>query len=153
MERKIDMAVQSNEMRKAFSMAHDYLEKYYKKFKHISLKKVQSKSRHTDVILVRSIMAVILKEQKYSFHKIGQMMGNRTHATVINLLKYDTKYAGRNGRIEAYRNIVKKTKSDCYIVCLYQKIKYHKAEIDILENNLNKAIRESCSTSNNIDQS
>jgi chromosomal replication initiation ATPase DnaA len=61
-----------------------------------SIKRVRSRSRKAEVIFHRAIIAHFLYRKKYNKKLIGQILGGRTHATVICSLKYNPNKSGHN---------------------------------------------------------
>lgn len=57
----------------------------------INMNEVQSSSRNAETVFVRALMCTILKKRGLSLARIGKCVGGKNHATVIHLLKWDTK--------------------------------------------------------------
>ncbi len=99
-----------------------------------STKDIISKSRDSDLVRVRSYIAVILREKGFTLQNIGTILGGRTHATIINLLKYDCAKQCRNN-IE-YRRNIKEIIRKVNLKGVTAKIEYLQKQIDKLKKNL-----------------
>lgn len=64
----------------------------------VDIDAVLKKSRNSYNIYQRAIIAYYLRKKNFSLQRIGVMLGNRTHATVINALKYGDAY----GKMDDY---------------------------------------------------
>lgn len=99
-----------------------------------STKDIISKSRDSDLVRVRSYIAVLLKEKGFTLQNTGLILGGRTHATIINLLKYDFQKQCRNN-VE-YRRNVKEIIRKFNLKGTEAKIEYLQQQIDKLKKNL-----------------
>jgi hypothetical protein len=68
-----------------FNLCKNILSNHYVQF---DIKEIKSKSRRFDVVFKRSLICFILRKNELSLPKIAKIV-NRTHASVINLLKFD----------------------------------------------------------------
>jgi hypothetical protein len=66
---------------------------------------IRSKSRDSNLVFIRALIVLILKNEKYNWFKIGQVI-NRDHATCINLYKYDSKNQCRDPRYDEIKHII-----------------------------------------------
>ncbi len=91
---------------------------------------ILSPSRLPKHVVIRSYISVILRQQKYTLAQIGEILGGRTHATIINLLKYNKK---RQARDTNYTLISKTLKINENNKQINTKILFHKKQIEILK--------------------
>ena len=96
----------------------------------INVRDVLGKSRQSEIVFQRALVAVILRSQGFSFSHIGSII-NRDHATAINLLRYARKQK-RNPRWE---KICQKALSiDSFeVTSIKNKIAYYQREINKLD--------------------
>lgn len=99
-----------------------------------SIEDIKSQSRDSDLVRVRSYIAVILREKGFTLQNIGNVLGGRTHATVINLLKYDCQKQCRDN-VE-YRRNIKEIVKKCNLKGAIAQIEYLQKQIDKLKKNL-----------------
>lgn len=94
-----------------------------------NIKDILSKSRKAELVYIRALIVVILREKEYSYSKCGAII-NRDHATAIHLLKYD----GPQGlESKTYTNQVKEIKSIMKQGNIEYKIAYHLKELERLK--------------------
>lgn len=126
---------QDTRLKETLVMCQFLLNKFYQNFDHITVEDIKSPRRDTDLVLIRSLISVALKHQGVYLYTIGKMF-NCTHATVINLLKYNYKKQGRKGRKKIYIQIVRQIKINIKKNYILEKIIYHKARIAELKQTL-----------------
>jgi hypothetical protein len=100
-------------------------------------------SREGEILFHRALLALYFYNSGVgSYASIGALLG-RDHATVINLLKYPTKRAGRDGRYAVASNEIEaffKVQRYGALKNSYEKtIAWHRSEILRLEQILNQA--------------
>lgn len=100
----------------------------------LSLEQIQSTSRKSEHVKVRHYIAKALRAQGVTLENIGHILGHRTHATIINLLKYEEKKQCRltSSYIEDTKIVLKTLNQKS----INSKILYHQQEIDRLKSRL-----------------
>ena len=112
------------------------LAKFYYPFEY-TIEDLKSKKRDSELIMMRSLVSKILLEQEFTLSGIGDALGGRTHATVINLLKFDTKKQGRDVmRKGAYSKILEQINLAYGVKRMLGKIEYHEKQIELLKKEL-----------------
>lgn len=127
---------QDARLKETLVMCQFLLNKFYKNFDYVTVEDIKSSRRDTDLVLIRSLISVAFKHRAVPLYTIGKMLGNRTHATVINLLKYNYKKQGRRGRKKIYIQIVRQIKINIKKNYILDKINYHKERITDLKKTL-----------------
>lgn len=90
-----------------------------------NIEAIRSKSRVSELVRYRRIVAIALRNQHYSLSQIGGFI-NRNHATVLHLL-----YSG--GWVPIDGNL---TREEYHKKIVQNKIRYHQHEIKKLEEQL-----------------
>jgi hypothetical protein len=104
---------------------------FWAKFKiHINPEDVISQSRESHIIFERALVCLYLRNRGMSLWDIAIVINREAHATVINLLKYDTKREGRDPR---YRMVADNLTRELSAYESDKKIKWHRQQIEILE--------------------
>ena len=64
----------------------------------LNIQKIVSNTRNSEIVFTRALVCLIIKQQnpELSLAKIGKAIGGQSHASVINLLNWDTKKQSRN---------------------------------------------------------
>lgn len=69
----------------------------------LTVRELLGKSRATDVVNARSVVAHILRDRGLSYDRIGKLLGDRDHSTIINALSKFDIYTRRDPRVsDAY---------------------------------------------------
>lgn len=107
---------------------------------------VISKSRAAEDVFVRALICYILKQRGYNLAQIGEVIGGRTHATVINALKYGEDEKQGSWRYQqSYKQITGLLESISNKKSLDDLIKFHESEhkrLSELKKNLSKRKNE-----------
>lgn len=91
---------------------------------------IKGPCRDAELVFMRSIIAIFLKSKGYRLSAIGKWMGNRTHATIINLIKYGRK----QGRDPLHKEVLALLEVSSF----KKRIKYHENQIKWLRAQMKK---------------
>lgn len=100
----------------------------------VSMGDLMSKSRDSDIILKRALVAFGLRELGHTLEKIAGKLGYKTHAAVINLLHYKN-FKQHDRKIVTYERITQGLKNggiESKIAYHTEKMIFHKDAIVLL---------------------
>ena len=97
------------------------------------VKDLQSKSRQSELVLARSITAVLLVQSGASLTRAGKIL-NRGHDTV---LYHKNKHSNHIKYWQPYKDLFKKCKDEYFTRFTSDKINYVKEKIDIYKKRIN----------------
>jgi chromosomal replication initiation ATPase DnaA len=76
----------------------------------VSIREIESKSRLSDFVLFRCIIAFYLrKEYELTYFKIAELLGNKDHTSIIHYIKvFNNLYATNDIKLLNYLKLIKK---------------------------------------------
>lgn len=96
---------------------------------------IRSSSRNSHLVFIRALIAFYLRKRGLSYQDIAIIFNRKSHATVMNMAKYDSKIQGRDIRWEYISTKLVNGITDYEIK---QKIKWHQSEIIKLTRSLSR---------------
>ena len=90
------------------------------------IEEIRSPSRLSELVFIRALIVVYLKRRGLTYEDIGIIINRKSHATVINLMKYKTKKQARDFRWDYISN---KLMDGITNFEIKDKIKWHQIQI------------------------
>ena len=106
------------------------LEKYKINF---DIETIRSESRENYLVFIRSLIAVYLRKRGLSYFDIAIILNRKTHATIMNLMKYGIIHPEH---FKKWNEIINNLTGEITKSEIENKIKYHEQEIQKLNNKI-----------------
>lgn len=109
-------------------ICQDVLSKFEIEF---DIEKIRSTSRESRLVFIRALIAAYLRKRDLSYNDIAIVLNRKSHATIMNLIRYAEKSQGRDFRWET---ISKSLSGGTTKYEIEEKIRWHQNQIVLLSN-------------------